>query len=310
MKKHRKLILILSTIFLSLVLILSLGYAFRRPILKQAQHFLTAQTIPFNWVVDPDKVENGLEVPAVDLSVSQMDTVKKNALKLVTNLNDNFSGKQSDYLFLTTKQAKQLDDWVHDKPHQYIYSITPVSFGKNARGNYVLVSANRYDDTKTIVSYRYRVFYTKNLIVKPNKTQYVATVKNNVPPKFLFEDASVGTDGISTATNFTERIKNALGDGNTYTANSSLKQFKGLAQEMNLSVASAQALQKYLKVSDTDFQNTVITGYELTDVPRVTRFFIVSGTNKQKAYFTLTYDRTQEGFISFEEGIQDATTQK
>lgn len=310
MKKHRKRLVILSSMLLSLILIVGLGYIFRQPLLNQAQRLLTAQTIPFHWVVDPNKVENGLNVPAVDLSVSQMDDVKKDALKLVSNIDENFSGHQSDFMFLTAAQRKQLDRWVHDKPHQYIYSITPVAFGKIANQNYLVLSANRYDDTKTIVSYRYRIFYNAKFQIDPKKTEHVATVKHENPPKFLFADASVGTDGISTATNFIERIKNELGNSNTYTNSTKLTQFRGLAQELNLNVHSAKALQRYLQVSDTDFQNTVITGYELTDVPRVTRFFIVSGTNKQKTYFTLTYDRTQEGFTDFQNGIVNADKQK
>lgn len=311
LKKHRKGIIILSSILIILALIVGLGYKFRKPILNHTQKFLTAQTIPFHWLVNPNHVENSLDVPAANLSVSQMDTVKKNALKVVTNLNQNFSVENPSYLFLTEKQARRLEQWVHTKPHQYIHNFTPVAFGKTAKGNYVLISANRYDDTKTVTSYRYRVYYNKKLTPLPAKTVYIGQVRNNVPPKFVFAKVSVGTDGISTATNFTERIKNSLGKSSAYdNGNGSLKQFQNLAQELNLSTASAKPLQRYLKVSNTDFQNTVITGYELTDVPRVTRFFLVSGTNQKKSYFTLTYDRTQEGFTAFQDGYVNANQQK
>ncbi|MCD2255923.1 hypothetical protein ACNAN0_12280 [Agrilactobacillus fermenti] len=309
MKKHRKLFRILGIIFGSLIIIIGLLFAFRRPLLNHAQKFLTAQTIPFNWIVDPNHVANGLDVPEVNLSVTQMDDVKKDALKVVDNINNDFSVAKQNYTFLTGKQARQLDRWVHSKPHQYIYSFTPVAFGRTNTGNYVLVSANRYDDTTTIVSYRYRVYYNAQNAI--TKTVYMSTVKHNTPPKFVFAQAPVGTDGVSTATNFTERIKNILSKSSAFDNNNGkLAQYRGLAEQLNLATDSAPALQKYLQVSNTDFQNTAIIGYELTDVPRVTRFFLVSGTNRHKTYFTLTYDRDQEGFTKFQRGLINANEQK
>ncbi len=308
-KKHKRLI-ILSTVFIIVALCGGFGYFFRQPLAENTQHFLTQQTIPFHLVVDPKQEQHRLTIPAVDLSVSQMNDVQKNALGVVAKLNQDFATSQQNFDFLTAKQTHQLKQWVHDKPHQYIANFTPVAFGKNAQGDYVLLSANRYEDSKRIKSYRYRVFYDKNLAPIREKTQYVATTSHTAPPKFVFENVPVGQDGVSTAMNYLERLKNSLGKSSAFNGgNASSAQFRGLATELNLDTKSGAALAAYLKASDTDFKNTVITGYELTDQPRLTRFFLVSGTNQHPETFTLTYDRTQAGFTQFRVGRISADRQ-
>ncbi len=258
-------------------------------------------TIPFSLIVNPKNVDEGIAPKSISLKTGDMEKTKLKAISLVSTINDDYQNtKELD--FLSSDQEKALLKRVHKEPHRYIYKMTLLNFGRDNNGNYITVSCNRYDDTKNIVSYRYRLYYKDNNITS---AKYLNTKSNKFPPKYVIEDTELGASGIDQAKPFMERIKTTIINSNLTMANATDPgDFNQLSINLGLNPDdSNNGLYNLAKNSNSRVTNFGIVGYQLSDVPRYSRIYLKQQTKDTSYYYTLTFNRNSNKFVKFQRGI-------
>ncbi|MBA1433746.1 hypothetical protein [Bombilactobacillus bombi] len=298
MNKLKKHVALLSTVLILLITLTTVYYS-RKPLLQATSNWLTAQTIPFNWLVNPQKVNKNIHPHAITLN--EIDNQEyQTELAHVDTLIHSFNRQKQKSTWLSPAQFHQLQGWVHQKPHRYIYSVTPLLIGYDHQGKYTVLSANRYDDTKQIRSYRYQVYFRQHQVLK---TSYLGSTSNNKAPKFIGFTNKLGNSGISKAPNFLDNINTTLTNSDIINQpNASTQQYSQLGKNIGLSTHSGAALQRYAQMGTANQKNSAIIGYEISDVPRETFFFITQINKEKTYYYTLIYNRNQNRFIAFEQG--------
>ncbi|AXX65311.1 hypothetical protein DS830_07380 [Bombilactobacillus bombi] len=297
MKKTKKRIIFLSTILIVCISLFTIYYN-RKPLLKATSNWLTAQTIPFNLLVNPNKINKSIHPHAIALN--EIDNQKyQEDLTEIDNLINSFNRHQQKFSWLSPTQTKKLQKRIKQKPHRYISSITPLLLGQDRTGQYTVLSINCYDDTTQIRSYRYRVYFRNHRSVK---SHYLKTTTNTKPPKFIGFTNTLGVSGITKAPNFIDTINSTLTNSDVANQpNASSHQYSQLGKNIGLK-NSGSALQQYALNSDANYKNSAITGYEISDVPRETKFFITQINKETKHYYTLIYNRNQGNFTGFQTG--------
>lgn len=284
-------------IFLCLFII----YYNRHLLIRNTSNWLSEQTIPFNLLVSPHQVDKSIHPQAISLNELNSQQYK-NELKNVDTLINSFNKRQQKIHWLSPTQNKELLLQVHKKSHRYLYSITPLVIGKNRRGKYTILSVNCREDSKQIQSYRYQVYYKHQ---SANKVLYLRSTHNNKPPKFIGFTNNLGTSGISKAPNFIDNINLTLNNSEvTNKPNASIKQYSQLSKNIGLDNNSGFALQRYAINTNADQKNSAITGYEISDVPRETKFYLTQINKEKTFYYTLIYNRNSNQFTSLRLGRQ------
>ncbi|UQS82114.1 hypothetical protein MOO45_08015 [Bombilactobacillus folatiphilus] len=295
LKKKRYLYTLLVCILLFILL-----YYNRNPLIKASSNWLSRQTIPFQLVVNPHKLDQIKKPKSLTLNeLSEKEYQQQ--LKITKQLVNSFDKHRQQCGFLSTKQNQQLKQWVQQKHHRYLYSVTPLTSGKNRHGKYITVSVNRYDDTQQIHSYRYQVFYRSNGKVQAAK--FIGNFHNAKPPKFISWTNKLGVSGIAKVPTFLDKVNTTLiNSGITAQSTATLDKYQQLARNLGLSSKSATALKQYVLQNGMDQKNSSVVGYELSDVPRETRFFITQINDHHRYYYTVTFNRNQNEFTNFLSG--------
>lgn len=258
-------------------------------------------TIPFNLIVNPNKIDQGVKPNSIKLDDSNFGSEKNHVIQMVNNINSNFKDNHKLY-FLSNEQQKQLNEMVNKQSHQYIYLITPLNFGKDIKGKYFTISCNQYGDSKQITSYRYILHYKKNQITT---SKYIGKHHAKYPPQFLLDNVNVGTAGVKKSTGFLQQLKTALINSNLTSNQGNVSgDFDQIAINLGLNNdKSNQALYQLTKNSNSRLSNFAITGYELSDVPRKSRIYVKQINEHHNYYYTLTFDRNTKKFSTFQTGI-------
>lgn len=258
-------------------------------------------TIPFSLIVDPNNVDRGVTPKAISTNVSNIESEKKKVLSMIDGMNESYKENHKLY-FLSKQQQQELNDKVKKQSHQYIYSITLLNLGKDHSGKYFTISCNQYNDTKTIVSYRYILHYQKDHI---KTSKYVGKKSNKYPPEFLIKDINVGQDGIKGSKSFTQELRTAIiNSGLISNQNAIPGDFNQIAINIGLDGdKSNKGLYQLAKHANSRLTNFAITGYEISDVPRYSRIFIKQINNENSYYYTLTYNRNSSKYVSLQSGI-------
>lgn len=262
---------------------------------------ISSISIPFYLIVNPKNVDQGITPKSISINTKDYSSDKSTALDIVDRLNDEYK-KDKSLDFLSTKQRKSLMKKINKTPHQYIYKITLLNFGKDLTDKYVTISLNQRNDTKNIVSYRYRVYYQKNEVTS---STYLTTTSNKYPPRFVIPDIELGNAGVYDSKPFVQRIKTAIINSNLSMNNASQPgDFNQIAINLGLNTdKSNKGLYTLAKNSNTRVTNFAIIGYEISDVPRSSRIFIKQLSKDNSYYYTLTYNRNSQKFVSFQNGI-------
>lgn len=300
MKRNMKKKGCLITLILMIVILIPTYYN-RKLIINATSNWLSSQTIPFQLVVNPKTINHSQHPTGLTLNeVNDQDY--QHQLKNANHIVKLFNRKQQSCGFLSKEQNRQLRKWVTQKPHRYLYSVTPLVLGQNRHGHYLTVSVNRYDDTHQIHSYRYRVYYHHQ---KPGQARFLGNFSSNKPPKFVTWTNRVGVSGISKVPNFIDKINSTmLNSGVAAKPTTTVKQYQQLAQNIGLSPTSAPGLKNYINRGGADQKNSAITAYEFSDVPRETRFYITQYNNHQHYHYTLVFNRNTNAFTQFLNGIK------
>ncbi|WP_125588510.1 hypothetical protein [Companilactobacillus jidongensis] len=289
-------------VLLGLIILVGIAYGFNIYNIKnKTVDKISSMTIPFSLIVNPKNVDEGIAPKSISLKTGDMEKTKLRAISLVSTINDNYQNtKELD--FLSSEQEKSLLKKVDKEPHRYIYKMTLLNFGRDNNGNYITVSCNRYDDTKNIVSYRYRLYYKDNNITS---AKYLNTKSNKFPPKYVIEDTELGTSGIDQAKPFMERIKTTIINSNLTMANATDPgNFNQLSINLGLNPDdSNNGLYNLAKNSNSRVTNFGIVGYQLSDVPRYSRIYLKQQTKDTSYYYTLTFNRNSNKFVKFQRGI-------
>lgn len=294
-------------ILLGLVLIVAISYGFNIYNIKnKTVDKISGMTIPFSLIVNPKNVDEGLTPKSISLKIGDMEKTKNNAIGLVADINDKYENDKT-LDFLSTDQRKSLTEKLNKKSHQYIFKMTLLNFGRDSHGKYITISCNRYDDTKNIVSYRYRLYYSGNDITS---AKYLNTKTNLYPPKYVLEDVELGNSGIDQAKSFMQRVKTTIINSNlTMTNATDPGDFNQLALNLGLdSDNSNNGLYTLARNSNSRVTNFGIVGYQLSDVPRYSRIYLKQQTQNKNYYYTLTYNRNSNKFIQFQRGIISTDT--
>lgn len=301
MKNLTKKQLTISSIILVIILLLIGFFLNVFDIKDKTTESMSKTTIPFNLIVNPKKIDQGVKPKSIKLDTDNFDSEKNHVIKMVNNINNNFKDNHKLY-FLSTDQQKQLNDMVSKKSHQYIYQITALNFGKDIKGKYFTISCNQYGDSKQITSYRYILHYKKNQITT---SKYIGKKHAKYPPQFLLDDIKVGTPGIKQSKGFLQQLKTALINSNLTSNQSNVPgDFDQIAINLGLKDdASNDALYQLTKNSNSRLSNFAITGYELSDVPRKSRIYVKQMNQHRNYYYTLTFDRNSKKFSTFQTGI-------
>ncbi|MBH9991263.1 hypothetical protein H3R26_04075 [Lactobacillus sp. W8092] len=288
-----------------IVFVLLTCYVNRQPILTATANWLTARTLPFDLLVNPKTVKHNIQPPTVTLK-EQPTTHYQTLMNKLNNLNETVNPKTNRLTFLNAQQNRQLAHRVEKKPHRYLYSVTPILIGRDQHDPYVVVSANRYDDTRQIVSYRYRLIYRHHQFTKAT---YLTQTKNNKPPKFIGFTKHLGNSGISTVSGYLERMNLSIASAGLNNQEAApLAKYQQLAQNIGLDSASGAAFKQYALNLMGDQKNSAVSAYEITDVPRETNFIITQINRQKKLTYTLTFDRNTNHFIRFRNGIHSQAT--
>ncbi|MCI1849494.1 hypothetical protein [Schleiferilactobacillus harbinensis] len=295
-------------IALAIILILgTVGFVRRTQIAAGLSNWLTQQTIPFNWVVSPDAAAAQETVKGVSLDGNDAKQ-RASALAAFSEAQQRFIVADQNYTtFLAPAEAKRLKKWVTDKPYQYISDLTLLGYGRDTQGDFLYLSANRYQDTPTIWSYRYRIYYQGDRLLS---SYYAGRFEDTVQPQFIAPKVGLGTPGNATAVNFLTQIKNGLSRADLYEKINDRSLFVGIARQLGLDDASAAGLQEYLRRSNGKFNNSAITGYTITDAPRVTRFSLVVKKAGTRYPLTLSFDRNKSKFTQLRMGNVNPGNQK
>jgi len=258
-------------------------------------------TIPFSLIVNPKNIDEDIAPKAIDLNDGDMTKAKQQALNLVDTINDDYDNTK-ELSFLSNDQEKTLLDKVNKKSHRYIFKMTLLNFGKDTHGKYITVSCNRYDDTKTIVSYRYRLYHKGDSITS---AKYITTTSNKYPPKYVLKDIELGKDGVNQSKAFMQRLKTAIINSNLTATNANEPgNFNQISINLGLNPdKSNSGLFMLARNSNSRVSNSSIVGYQISDVPRYTRVYIKQLSKDNSFYYTLTYSRNSGRFINFQRGI-------
>jgi len=294
-------------VLLGLILIIGITYGFNIYNIKdKTVNKIASMTIPFSLIVNPKNVDEGLTPKSISLKTGNMEHTKEKAIGLVSTINNNYeTTKELD--FLSSDQKKALMKKVDKKSHRYIFKMTILNFGRDSHGKYITVSCNRYDDTKNIVSYRYRLYYNGNDIVS---AKYLNTKNNLYPPKYVIENTELGNSGIDQAKSFMQRIKTTIINSNlTMTNATDPGDFNQLSLNLGLDPDNSNnGLYNLARNSNSRVTNFGIVGYQLSDVPRYSRIYLKQQTKDTNYYYTLTYNRNSNKFIRFQRGIISTDT--
>jgi hypothetical protein len=258
-------------------------------------------TIPFSLIVNPKNIDEDIAPKAISLNEGDMTKAKQDAINLVSTINDDYDNTK-ELSFLSNEQEKSLLKKVHNKPHRYIAKMTLLNFGKDINGKYITISCNRYDDTKTIVSYRYRLYYKGDSI---KSAKYLNTKSNKYPPKFVLDDIAMGKAGIDQAKSFMQRLKTAIINSNLTATNANEPgNFNQISINLGLNPDKSNiGLFTLAKNSNSRVSNSSIVGYQISDVPRYTRIYIKQLSKDNSYYYTLTFNRNSSRFVNFQRGI-------
>ncbi|MQS77357.1 hypothetical protein FHL06_13660 [Lactobacillus halodurans] len=258
-------------------------------------------TIPFSLIVNPKNIDEDIAPKAISLNEGDMTKAKQDAINLVSTINDDYDNTK-ELSFLSNEQEKSLLKKVHNKPHRYISKMTLLNFGKDINGKYITISCNRYDDTKTIVSYRYRLYYKGDSI---KSAKYLNTKSNKYPPKFVLDDIAMGKAGIDQAKSFMQRLKTAIINSNLTATNANEPgNFNQISINLGLNPDKSNiGLFTLAKNSNSRVSNSSIVGYQISDVPRYTRIYIKQLSKDNSYYYTLTFNRNSSRFVNFQRGI-------
>lgn len=258
-------------------------------------------TIPFSLIVNPNNVDKGVTPNGIDTNINNVSQEKEKVISMVDDINTTFKEDHKLY-FLSKQQQTELNNQVKKQPHQYIYSITLLNYGRDHSGKYFTISCNQYNDTKTIVSYRYIIHYSKDQI---KTSKYVGKKSNNYPPQFLIPDVKVGKNGIKESKSFTQELRTAIiNSGLISNQNAIPGDFNQIAINIGLDGdKSNKGLFQLSKHANSRLTNFAITGYEISDVPRYSRIFVKQINDDHRFYYTLTYDRNNAKYLLFQEGI-------
>ncbi|WP_338217483.1 hypothetical protein [Companilactobacillus muriivasis] len=296
-KKYIKWIIIL----LLLVIIVS-SYALNLGKIKdKTVDGIASLTIPFSLIVNPKNIDEDIAPKAVDIDDGDMTKAKQQAINLVSTINDDYDNTK-ELSFLSNDQEKTLLKKVHEKPHRYIAKMTLLNFGKDSVGKYITISCNRYDDTKNIVSYRYRLYYHGDTI---KSAKYLNTKSNKYPPKFVISNIELGKSGNDQAKAFLQRLKTAIINSNLTATNANEPgNFNQISINLGLNPDNSNnGLYALAKNSNARVSNSSIVGYQISDVPRYTRVYIKQLSKDNSYYYTLTFSRNSGRFINFQKGI-------
>lgn len=296
-KKYTKWIII----FLLLVIIGS-AYALNLGKIKdKTVDGIASISIPFSLIVNPNNIDEDIAPKAVNINDDDLNKAKQEAVNLISTINDDYNDTK-ELSFLSNDQEKSLLERVHAKPHRYIAKMTLLNFGKDTTGKYITISCNRYDDTKTIVSYRYRLYYQGDTI---KSAKYLNTKSNKYPPKFVLENIELGKAGNDQAKPFLQRLKTAIINSNLTATNANEPgNFNQISINLGLNPdKSNDGLYALAKNSNSRVSNSSIVGYQIADVPRYTRVYIKQKNKDNSYYYTLTFSRNSDRFINFQKGI-------
>lgn len=289
-------------VLLGLIIIIGITYGFNIYNIKdKTVDKISSMTIPFSLIVNPKNIDEGITPKSISLKTGDMEKTKLKAISLVSKINEDYKNtKQLD--FLSSDQEKELLKKVHKKSHRYIYQMTLLNFGRDNHGNYITISCNRYDDTKNIVSYRYRLYYKGDDITS---AKYLNTKSNKFPPKYVVEDTELGESGIDQAKSFMERVKTTIINSNlTMTNATDPGDFNQLSINLGLNPDdSNNGLYNLARNSNSRVTNFGIVGYQLSDVPRYSRVYLKQQTKDTSYYYTLTFNRNSSKFVKFQRGI-------
>jgi hypothetical protein len=264
-------------------------------------------TIPFSLIVNPKNIDEDIAPKSISLNDGDMTENKQQALNLLSTINDDYHSTK-ELSFLSNDQEKTLFKRINKKSHRYITNMTILNFGKDLHGKYVTVSCNRYDDTKTIVSYRYRIYHKGDSITS---AKYLNTQSNQYPPQYVLEGIDMGKSGIDQAKSFTQRLKTAIINSNLTATNANDPgNFNQISINLGLNPDKSNAgLFKLARNANSRVSNFGIIGYQISDVPRYTRIYLKQLSKDNTYYYTLTYSRNSSRFINFQKGIISTDTQ-
>ena len=296
-KKYIKWIIILL-----LIIVIITSYALNLGKIKDKTVNGIAQiTIPFSLIVNPKNIDEDIAPKSISLNDGDMTKAKQKAVNLVDTINEDYDNTK-ELSFLSNNQEEALLKRVNKKPHRYISSMTLLNFGKDTTGKYITISCNRYDDTKTIVSYRYRLYYKGDAI---RSAKYLNSKSNKYPPKFVIKDIELGKPGTDQATAFMQRLKTAIINSNLTATNATDPgNFNQIAINLGLNPdKSNSGLYELAKNSNSRVSNSSIVGYQISDVPRYTRVYVKQLSKNNSYYYTLTFSRNSGRFINFQKGI-------
>lgn len=258
-------------------------------------------TIPFNLIVNPNNIDEGVTPKSISTNVKDLNSEKNHIQSLVDNINTSYKDDKKLF-FLSKQQQTDLKQKISKQPHQYIYSITLLNFGRDHSGDYFTISCNQYNDTKTIVSYRYILHYRGNQI---KTSKYIGTTKNTYPPEFTLDGVNVGDNGIKESKTYMQEIRTAIINSGLISNNDIIPgDFNQIANNIGLnSDKSNKGLYTLTKHANSRLTNFAITGYEVSDVPRTSRIYIKQIDKNVNYYYTLTYNRNTSNFTSLQKNI-------
>ena len=295
---------LVTTIIICLCLFII--YYNRHLLVRNTSNWLSERTIPFNLLVSPHHVEKSIHPQALTLNEVNNQQYH-NELKTMNILINSSNRHHQKIAWLSSAQNRQLKARIQKKSHRYFYSITPLVIGQNRQGKYTILSVNCREDTKQIQSYRYQIYYNHQ---RARKVLYLRSTHNNKPPKFIGFTNNLGTSGIVKAPNFIDTINQTLNNSDiTNRPDASVKQYSQLGKNIGLDPNSGSALQRYALNTNADQKNSAITGYEFSDVPRETKFYLTQINKEQTFYYTLIYNRNNNRFTGLRLGRQSAAQQ-
>lgn len=290
---------IIELLLLIIVILLFVFNSFK--IRTKTTDAISQITISFSLIVNPNNIDKGVTPKSINTNVTNLNAEKNHVVRLSNSLDDSFQ-QNHKLFFLSKNQQQQLMEKVNKQPHQYIYKITLLNFGRDHSGDYFTISCNQYNDTKIIVSYRYILHYKKDQITT---SKYIGKSKAKTPPEFTLDGIVVGNDGVKQSKAFMQEIRAGIINSNLISNNSvEPGDFDQIADNIGLNGdASNKALYNLTKNSNSRLTNFAVTGYELSDVPRETHIYVKQINNKVNYYYTLTYNRNSSTFTSFKQGI-------
>ena len=283
------------------------SYAFNLGKIKdKTVNGIASITIPFSLIVNPKNIDEDIAPKAISLNDGDMSKAKQQALNLINTINDDYDNTK-ELSFLSNDQEKTLLKKVHQKPHRYIAKMTLLNFGKDKNGKYITISCNRYDDTKNIISYRYRLYYKGDSI---RSAKYLNTKSNKYPPRYVLDGIELGTSGTDQAKAFMQRLKTAIINSNLTATNATDPgNFNQISINLGLDPDKSNiGLYNLAKNSNSRVSNSSIVGYQITDVPRYTRIYVKQLSKDNSYYYTLTFSRNSGRFINFQKGIISSDT--